>query len=303
METFRAGPDELVAGGLLVLQPAEGAPPLLGQSLAGRHPLARGGLAVQDEVVRLLHGAEESLAAPLEVVGAGPGLEGAQGRGLLVVTGDEALAGRGVEGETPAGEILEESALLLTGDIIRHPARYQSYQSDHISISVPVFLPRDYRVQVAGVGVICPLVGTVELLRGDAAVLQVLRVPAGLVAPGLGPPGLPAEAAGESEDVVVGRQTGETRLRQTELLTVSPVGDLLHYLVIETFQFPVENPLEGPGLVPALVHDAPEADLLEVVRSVSLGQVVTPALGVAVQRETSLAVVVDREGGAVRAFE
>ena len=77
----------------LVLQPPEGAPPLLGQGLAGRHPLARGRLAVQDEIVRLLHRAEERLAAPLEVVRARPGLESAQGCGLLVVTGDEALAG------------------------------------------------------------------------------------------------------------------------------------------------------------------------------------------------------------------
>ena len=107
----------------LVLQPAEGAPPLLRQSLAGDDSLPRGCLAVQDEVVRLLHGAEESLAAPLEVVRAGPGLEGAQGCRLLVVAGDEALAGGGVEGEAPAGEVLEESALFLTSDFISDPEK------------------------------------------------------------------------------------------------------------------------------------------------------------------------------------
>ena len=92
------------------------------------------------------------------------------------------------------------------------------------------------------------------------------------------------------------------RLRQTKLLTISPVGDLLHNLIVKTFKLLVENSLEGPGLVPALVHDAPEADFLKVVRSVPLGQIVASSLGVSVQRETSLAVVVDREGGAVGAF-
>ena len=102
---------------------------------------------------------------------------------------------------------MEESALLLTGDIVRHPARVISYIISQIRLDI---IPRDYGVQVAGVGVVSPLVGTVELLRGDAAVLQVLAVPAGLVAPGLGPPRLPAEAAGEADDVVVSREAGET---------------------------------------------------------------------------------------------
>ena len=73
-----------------------------------------------------------------------------------------------------------------------------------------MFKPRHYRVQIAGVGVISPLVGTVELLRGHAAVLKVLRVPAGLVAAWLGPAALPAEAAAQSHDVVVSGLTAET---------------------------------------------------------------------------------------------
>ena len=77
-------------------------------------------------------------------------------------------------------------------------------------------IPGDNRVEVARVGVVSPLVGTVELLRGDAAVLQVLAVPAGLVAPGLGPPRLPAEAAGEADDVVVSREAGETKQMETD---------------------------------------------------------------------------------------
>ena len=80
-------------------------------------------------------------------------------------------------------------------------------------------IPRDYRVQVAGVSVVGPLVGTVELLRGHAAVLQVLRVSAGLVAPWLGPSGLPAEAAGEADYVVVSRETGETGNINTLIIT------------------------------------------------------------------------------------
>ena len=185
-----------------------------------------------------------------------------------------------------------------------------------------LLIPGDNRVEVARVGVVSPLVGTVELLGGNAAVLQVLAVPAHLEAPGLGPSCLPTETAGEADDVVVSGQAGETgkmdsqvisdlsdshllflpRLRQTKLLTISPVGHLLHNLIIKTFQFPVENSLKGPGLVSALVHDAPKADFLKVVRSVPLGQIVAASLGVSVQRETSLAVVVDREGGAVGAF-
>ena len=93
------------------------------------------------------------------------------------------------------------------------------------------------------------------------------------------------------------------RLRQTKLLTISPVGDLLHNLIVKTFKLLVQNSLEGPGLVPALVHGAPEADLLEVVGAVPLCQVVTSALSVAVQGETSLAIVVNREGGTVGAFK
>ena len=110
-----------LTGSFLVLQPAEGAPPLLRESLAGDDALSGGGLAVQDEVVSLLHRAEDGLAAPLEVVRAGPGLEGPQGGRLLVVAGDEALTGGGVEGEAPAGEVLEESALFLTSDFISDP--------------------------------------------------------------------------------------------------------------------------------------------------------------------------------------
>ena len=101
---------------------------------------------------------------------------------------------------------------------------------------------------------------------------------------------------GDSSQVLPG-------LRQAELLAVSPVGDLLHNLIVKPFQFPVENSLEGPGLVPALIHIAPETDLLEVVGSVPLGQVVSPPLGVPVQGEASLPVVVDGEGWTFSAWQ
>ena len=72
-----------------------------------------------------------------------------------------------------------------------------------------MFIPRHYRVQIARVGVISPLVRTVELLGGDAAVLEVLRVSARLVTAWLGPPALSAQAAAESHHVVVGGLTAK----------------------------------------------------------------------------------------------
>ena len=72
---------------------------------------------------------------------------------------------------------MEESALLLTSDVISDPVSYHQLSWDQLGA---VFIPRHYRVQIAGVGVISSLVRTVQLLGGDAAVLQVLRVPAGL---------------------------------------------------------------------------------------------------------------------------
>ena len=152
VQAVRLGADQLVPGGLLVLQPAEGAPPLLrqgGHRTAGLPALLR----VQDDVLRLLHRAEQLLARALVVVRAGSGLQRPLPRAGDVVTGYEALARARVEGEAPAGEVFVESALLLTGDIVCDPT--------------------DDGVEVARVGVVSPLVGTVKLGAVDTGVLQV----------------------------------------------------------------------------------------------------------------------------------
>ena len=115
-----------------------------------------GGASVEDQVLRLLDGAEDGLAAPLKVVRARAGLKRPAPSGDLVIAGDKTLARARVEGEAATREVFKERALTLARDLVRH-------------------LGHD-RVQVARIRVICPLVRTIELLRRDAAVLQILRV-------------------------------------------------------------------------------------------------------------------------------
>ena len=61
------------------------------------------------------------------------------------------------------------------------------------NICLCLFVPGDDGVEVARVCVLGPLVLAAELLAGHAAVLQVLRVAAAGVAPGLRPPRVPRQ--------------------------------------------------------------------------------------------------------------
>ena len=73
-------------------------------------------------------------------------------------------------------------------------------------------VPGDDGVEVARVGVLGPLVLAAELLAGHAAVLQVLRVAAAGVAPGLRPPRVPRQRAAQRHDVVVSRLAREAAI-------------------------------------------------------------------------------------------
>ena len=75
---------------------------------------------------------------------------------------------------------------------------------------------------------------------------------------------------------------------------------LINNLVIEPLQLHAGHPLKCPHLVPAVLNVPPQADLLKVVGSIPHHQVVPPPLGVPVQGEASLTIVVYGEGGAVR---
>ena len=94
----------------------------------------------------------------------------------------------GVECEAPTREVLEEGALLLAGDLVRHPENYGIDKNICMQSKNICLVPGDDGVEVARVGVLGPLVLAAELLAGHAAVLQVLRVAAAGVAPGLRPP-------------------------------------------------------------------------------------------------------------------
>ena len=125
--------------------------------------------------------------------------------------------------------------------------------------------------------------------------ITTYRVPTGLQAGRLAPPGLPAEAAGQAHDVVIWGQhyssvdditqrstcgeTGEGWLCQAKLLAVPPVGNLLDNLIIESLQFVSWQPLEGPGAVSAPLNCRPaQADLLEIIRPIPSREVVTSTL-------------------------
>ena len=73
-------------------------------------------------------------------------------------------------------------------------------------------MPGDDGVEVARVCVLGPLVLAAELLAGHAAVLQVLRVAAAGVAPGLRPPRVPRQRAAQRHDVVVSRLAREAAI-------------------------------------------------------------------------------------------
>ena len=80
MKSLALGSDQLIARGLLILKPAEGAPGLLESGLeppctsqspsTPYHTVSGGGSGVQDEVLSVLHPTEDGVTVPLKVVGA-----------------------------------------------------------------------------------------------------------------------------------------------------------------------------------------------------------------------------------------
>ena len=101
---------------------------------------------------------------------------------------------------------MEERALLLAVDVIVDPG--------------------GDCVQVSRIRVVRPLVRAAQLLRVDAAVLEILMVPGVGIGRRLSPPRLPGEGAGEGEDVVVRRAAGEGRLGKAKLFAVSTIWHL-----------------------------------------------------------------------------